>query len=58
MSGIIHVYFINNKAKNTGQPAWSRLAKLILYAMSPPLVIGGILTILFYKYGYILGFLR
>ena len=42
-----NIYFIIRKAKKTGQPAWSRLTRLILFALSPPLLIGGILTIFF-----------
>ena len=45
ISVIAHIYFIVRKAKKTGEPAWSRLARLIIYALSPPLLIGAALTV-------------
>lgn len=45
LSIVANLYFIFRKAKKTGEPVWSRLARLILYALSPPLLLGGFLTI-------------
>ena len=45
LSSICHVYFTTRKARQTGQPAWSRLTRLILYAFSPPFIIGSFLTL-------------
>lgn len=45
ISLVAHIYFIMRKARQNNEPVLSRLAKLALYALSPPLFVGGILTI-------------
>jgi hypothetical protein len=44
-AALLHIYFILRKARKTGQPAWSHLAKLILYAFSPSFLLGIVLTL-------------
>lgn len=45
IAALAHIRFIVRKARNSGQPAWSRLAKLILYAFSPSFFLGILLTL-------------
>lgn len=40
----LNIIFIKHKAKSTGQPAWSRLAKMIFDAIFPAIVVGALLT--------------
>ncbi len=44
-SVIANVYFICRKARKTGEPAWSRLARLIIYALSPSFLVGASFTL-------------
>lgn len=45
ISALAHVIFIGRKAKKTCQPAWTRVAKVIVYALCPPLVVGAFMTL-------------
>lgn len=44
ISGAAHVFFIGRKAQKTGQPAWSYVAKVIVYALCPPFLVGACFT--------------
>ncbi len=47
ISVFAHIYFINRKARKNGELAWSRLSRLIVYALSPSLILGFFMTIFF-----------
>ena len=51
ISAVINIFFIRRRARRTGQPAWSRLAKLIVYSLGPSLIVGGFLTAFFVMQG-------
>lgn len=43
-----HIYFIVRKARKNSEPVLSRLARLVLYALCPPLLVGAFLTVFCY----------
>lgn len=51
ISVLVNTYFIARNAKKIQQPAISSLSKLILFALSPSLIVGCFLTFFFAKQG-------
>lgn len=48
ISLLSNLIFIIRKAKECGQPTWSRLVRVTIYALSPPIFLGACLTVFFF----------
>lgn len=48
---LVGLWFTARKAARSGTPLWSRTARKLLLAFSPPMAVGGLLTVVLYPQG-------